>query len=135
MEYRLAQATKTFHKWKPILQCKATSLRKRIELAGKTVFTAALWLSETWHLTKAQINRMNSWAARIISKVVGVRMGVDEYVGDFWRRTYRAGHGKLALYGGSLDYRRRQRLHAFAGHLARDSHGMAGTALRTSPLS
>ena len=135
MEYRLAQATKTFHKWKPILQCKAASLRKRIELTGKTVFTAALWLSETWHLTKTQKKRMNSWAARIISQVVGERMGVDEYVGDFWRRTYRTGHQTLALHGGSLEYRRRQRLHSFAGHLARDSQGLAGTALRTRPLS
>ena len=78
---------------------------------------------------------MNSWAARIISQVAGVRMGVDEYVGDFWRRIYRTGHEKLAMYGGSLDYRRRQRLHAFAGHLARDSQGLAGAALRTRPLS
>ena len=52
IEYRLAQATKVYHKWKEILQCKSTSLTKRIDLAAKTVFAAALWLSETWYPTK-----------------------------------------------------------------------------------
>lgn len=42
-----------------------------------------MWLSEAWHLTKARKKKMNSWSARILAQVVGVRIGVDEYVGDF----------------------------------------------------
>ena len=135
MEYRLAQATKVFHKWKGVLQCKSTPLVKRISLAGKTVFAAALWLSETWYPTKTQRKYMNSWAARITSQIVGIRMGEDESVGDFWRRMYRTGHEKLRLNGGSLDFRRRQRVHSFAGHIARDPESLAGMALRTRSLS
>ena len=88
IEYRLAQATKAFHKWKHILQCKDTSLTKRIDLAAKTVFAAALWLSETWYPTKRQRKRLDSWAARIASQIAGVRMNFDEPVGDYWRRMY-----------------------------------------------
>jgi len=135
IEYRLAQATKAFHKWAHILQCKDTSLTKRIDLAAKTVFAAALWLSETWYPTKRQRKRLDSWAARIASQIAGVRMNFDEPVGDYWRRMYRTGHSKLALCGGSLESRRRQRLHAFAGHMARDTDGLAGLALRTRSLS
>ena len=134
IDYRVAQANKVFWKWRPILQCRNASLARRIDLTTKTVFAAALWLSETWYPTKRQRRRLNSWAARIISQVAGVRKTDDEDLGDFWCRMYRTGHNKLAEHGGSSDIRRRKRLHSFAGHLARQS-SLANDALRTRSLS
>ena len=52
IDYRIAAANKVYWKWKPILQCPTDSLSSRIDLLTKTVFSAALWLSETWHPTK-----------------------------------------------------------------------------------
>ena len=90
---------------------------------------------KTGTATQRQRKRLDSWAARIASQIAGVRMNFDEPVGDYWRRMYRTGHSKLALCGESLESRRRQRLHAFAGHMARDTDGLAGLALRTRSLS
>ena len=52
---------------------------------------------------------------------------------DFWRRMHRQGHAYLAGAGGSIEERRRKRLHAFAGHLAR-SDGATWEALNTRPM-
>ena len=134
IDNRIAQANKVFWKWKPVLTCRTASIACRIDLPVKTVFSAALWLSETWHPTKRQRQRLDSWAARVISLVVGVRKYDDEDLGDFWRRMYRTGHATLAAHGGSFDVRRRKKLHSFAGHLARQS-GLANEALRTRSLS
>jgi hypothetical protein len=52
LEYRLAQAEKAFHKWASIMQCSSASLHRRLHVLQANVFSAALWLSETWLLTK-----------------------------------------------------------------------------------
>ena len=134
IDYRIAQANKVFWKWKSILQCPNASLSSRIDLVTKTVFSAALWLSETWHPTKRQRQRLDSWAARIVAQAIGIRKREDEDLEDFWRRMYRTGHRELAERGGSFDNRRRRRRHSFAGHLARHV-GLANEALCTRSLS
>jgi len=131
LEYRLAQGTKVFHKWKAIVTCREAPLVARIQLTIATVFSAVLWLSETWHLTKRQRKQFNSWGARIMAQVVGVRPRSDDDVATFWRRMFRTGHGVLDAHGGSLEVRRRRRVHAFAGHLARQPEDLPGVALRT----
>ena len=134
MEYRIAQATKVFHKWKPMLTCQSAALMQRLDLTAKTVFAAALWLSECWHLTKRQQKRLNSWGARIAAQVARIRRQADEDMALYWRRLFRTGHDLLAKHGGSLNSRRRQRLHGFAGHLARMEDGVVYDALRTRSL-
>ena len=134
VEYRIAQATKVFQKWKAILATSAAPLPKRLDLTAKTVFTAALWLSECWHPTKRQQKRLDSWGARIAAQVAGVRPRADEDVATFWRRLYRTGHELWGHHGGNLNARRRMRLHSFAGHLARMEDGLAHDALRTRSL-
>ena len=134
MEHRLAQATKVFHKWKPMLTCRSATLTQRLDLTVKTVFAAALWLSECWHLTKRQQRRLNSWGARIAAQVARIRRQADEDMALYWRRLFRTGHDLLAKHGGSLNSRRRQRLHGFAGHLARMEDGVVHDALRTRSL-
>ena len=98
-----------------------------VELATKTVLPAVLWLSETWHPTKRQAHALNSWAARLIGQVVGVRRRPDDDLSSFWRRLHHVGHYWLDMFGGSVNSRRRRRLHSFAGHLARASDGVANT--------
>ena len=135
VEHRIVQATKVFHKWKPILLCKAAPLAQRLDLTAKTVFQAALWLSECWYPTQRQQKRLDSWAARIFGQVAGVRFSTDDDVSTFWRRLYRTGHEMLRLHGGSLNSRRKRRLHSFAGHLARVQSGVVHDALRTRSLA
>jgi len=134
VEHRIVQATKVFQKWKPILTCGAAPLSKKLDLTAKTVFTAALWLSECWNPTKRQQKRLDSWGARIVAQVAGVRCRSDEDMPLFWRRLYRTGHELLGQHGGSLSARRRRRLHSFAGHLARMEDGLAHDALRARSL-
>ena len=133
LENRLAQGTKVFHKWKPILKCRQAPLVARIRLTVATVFSAVLWLSETWHLTKRQQKRFNSWGARIMAQVVGVRPRDDEDSAEFW--LFRTGHEFMDAHGGSLEVRRRRRLHALASHLSRQPDDLPGVALRTRSLS
>ena len=134
MEHRIVQGTKVFHKWKPMLTCRSATLAKRLDLTAKTVFAAALWLSECWHLTKRQQKRLNSWGARIVAQVAGIRRKADEDMSFYWRRLFRTGHDLLSKHGGSLNFRRRQRLHSFSGHLARMEDGAMFDALRTRSL-
>ena len=117
IDYRIAQATKVFHKWRKVLQCKHAALLRRVRLATTTFFAAALWLSETWHPTKRQRRRLESWGARMVARAAFVRRKTHEDFNDFWRS------------------RRRCRLHGFAGHLARTNIRTAKEALRTRCLA
>ena len=134
IEHRLAQATKVFHKWRPILQVPTAPLKTRLDLCCATVFSALLWLAETWHLTRRQLKRLESWAARIACRIRGAKKAPDEDLSDFWRRMHRDGHRILASAGGGMEVQFRKRLHRFAGHTARDEDGMPGQVLRTRGL-
>ena len=96
---------------------------------------ALLWLCETWNPTQAQAKRLNSWAARMFSRVVRTKRQFDEDPIDHWRRLHRVGHGLLRVHGGSINACRRGKLHSFAGHIARDHGCVASTALRTRSLA
>ena len=133
--YRTTQASKVFHKWKPVLLHRSASLACRIELACRTVFATLLWLAETWCPTQKQRRTLSSWGARTIGKIVGVRRHSDEDAIEYWRRLHRVGHSVLQAKHGSVDVLRRGRFHRFAGHLARDPDSPAGIALRTRSLS
>ena len=112
-----------FYKWRPALQSPRASLKCRIRLCYATAFAALLWLAETWYPTKQQTKRVESWAARTLGKLYGVKMGVDGDVAEYWRRLHRVGHELLASAGGGIDVCRRRQLHAFAGHVVRAVSG------------
>ena len=135
IEYRLAQATKVFYKWKDVLQCEAASVKLRVELGMSTFMSAAMWLAETWHPTAAQVQRLNSWAARMMARLARIKPLRQESIGDYWRRLHRFGHHCMDGIGGSLEVYRRGKLHAFAGHLARMQDGIVSIALRTRCLA
>ena len=132
--HRQAVATKVFYKWRPMLLCKDVSVSKRMMLFYATVFAAYLWLAEVWLPTVEQRGRMNSWAARLASQIVGVPRHGDDAVGEFWKRLHRVGHHVLSQSGGSADACRRRRLHAFAGHVARADDTLPSIAMRTRSL-
>ena len=135
MEHRTAQATKVFYKWQKVLQCPHVSLRARVHLLAATVFAAVPWLAETWHPTARQTSRLESWAARLAARVACMRPHAAEDPGDFWRRMHRDGHCLMLVDGGGVDFRRRCRLHSFAGHLARSNAGRLNEALRSRGLA
>ena len=64
IEHRIAQAEKTYHKWKPLLTSRWVSQKRRAELAVRAVISSLLWLSETWAPTKAQTRRLDSFWGR-----------------------------------------------------------------------
>ena len=135
IQYRLAQATKAFFRWAPILQCSSASVRSRVEL-GKCSFVAALlWLCETWTPTRTQVKRLNSWAARMFSRVVRTKRRTEDNSVEHWRRLHRVGHVLLRAHGGCIDACRRRKLHSFAGHLARDHGSVGSIALRTRSMA
>ena len=119
IDHRIAQATKVFFKWRTILQCPTAPLMSRVALFSKTVLMALLWLSETWHPTKSQRFRLESWAARMVARVCRVRNGSDEDLGDFWKRMHRTGRSWLRCCCGEVNVSRPKRLHDFAGHISR----------------
>ena len=133
--YRMAQATKVFHKWKDVLRCRDASEDCRIRLVSSTVFSALLWAAETWHPNRRQQKMLESFGARIVAKALCIKPLQDEDVGDYWRRFHRIGHRHLSAKGGGVNAHRRRRLHAFAGHLGRANGGIQATALRTRSLA
>ena len=135
LEHRLTQARKAFHKWQPVLQARHASVWQRLKLAIVTVFTSALWLSSTWNLTKQQSSHLDSWGARLVARVVGLRRAGDEDFGRFWRRMHRVGHNILRKLGGGMVVRRLTQLHAYAGHAARSTNELLYNALRTRCLA
>ena len=136
IEHRLAQAGKTFYRWKKYLLAKHASLRARVSLLRVTVFSSSTWLSQTWTPTKQQQNHLNSWGARMAARTAGVRRSSLEDIGQFWRRMHRFGHNLLQKWSaGGLAALRLTSLHSYAGHLARAGPTMAATALRTRSLA
>jgi len=135
MEHRISQGTKVFHKWRRVLQCRHASARCRVQLGTKTFFAAVLWLAETWHLTQSQRSRLRSWGDRMIARVLRCQRRSSEGIDDFWKRLHRTGRFALQREGGSLDDRRRLRLHTFAGRIARTDGDVVASALRTRSLA
>ena len=97
IDYRIAQATKVFFKWRPILQCPSAPLMSRVMLFTKTVLMALLWLAETWYPTKRQRFRLESWCARMVARVCRLKRQGDEDMGDYWKRLHRTRRKWLRL--------------------------------------
>ena len=102
--HRLAQAAKSLGAWRKYLRSPRTALMKRLNLLFSTVFASALWLSETWLLTKQQREHLSSWGARMAFSVAGYssRLAALNAV-QFWRALHRRGHALLASMGNTLD--------------------------------
>ena len=135
IDHRIVQAEKTYHRWKPLLASRWVLQKRRAELAIRAVISSLMWLSETWTPTKAQQRRLDSWGARLMARVVGIRPSPRKDTGGYWRRLHRKGHAWMRTVGGGVNQRRRRCLHRYAGHLARMTSGMPRSALRIRSLA
>ena len=72
MVYRMAQATKTYGRWREVLTNKHLPAPFRLAIAGRIVWVSLLWLSSIWLATKSLDRRLNSWADRMSARIQGV---------------------------------------------------------------
>ena len=135
IEHRIAQAEEAYARWKPILQKQSTLLQKRLSWTFGRAFSWMFCLSATWLPTKTLQKRLDSFGARICSKVAGLRRIDGEDAGQWWRRFHREGHRLLRKTGDSIKVTQRKLAHRLAGHAARAVEGLLRAALRTRCLA
>ncbi|CAE8637304.1 unnamed protein product [Polarella glacialis] len=133
--YRMAQANKAFAKWKEVLTCSWIPKAQHIKLLPKSVWSSLLWSSSTWTTTKVQRTGLDSWSARLVSRVARTRRAPSMDDGQWWRFMHRTGHRLIAKFGISVAARAQQRVLRWAGHVARLApETPAATALRCRGL-
>ncbi|CAE8618348.1 unnamed protein product [Polarella glacialis] len=133
--YRMAQANKAFAKWKEVLTCSWIPKAQRIKLLPKSVWSSLLWSSSTWATTKVQRAGLDSWSARLVSRVARTRRAPSMDDGQWWRFMHRTGHRLIAKFGINVAARAQQRVLRWAGHVARLApEAPAATALRCRGL-
>ena len=79
----------------------------------------ALWGSALWTLTKAMKSAIDSWSARAVSTILGIKRGAEEAMDQWWRRFHRVGHEILKKRNQSLSNMAERLIHRWAGHVAR----------------
>jgi hypothetical protein len=133
--YRMAQANKAFAKWKEVLICSWIPKAQRLKLLPKTVWSSLLWGSSTWTTTKVQRTWLNSWSARLVSRVARTRRAPTMDDGQWWRFLHRTGHRLITRSGSNVAERAQQRVLRWAGHVARMTpDAPAASALRCRGL-
>jgi hypothetical protein len=131
IHHRLNSANKVFHKWKPILKARWLPLARRADLLFKAVWTSVLWCSATWNSTQAMRSAFDSWGARKMATVAGVRRYPEEPDETWWRRLHREGHQRISKYGPKLSVLSKLLVHRWGGHIARmPVNDLVASALR-----
>ena len=135
IKHRMGRAQATLNRWSSVLRCPWVPAAKRIRVMLKSVWPSLLWGAAVWHPTKEWQDKLSSWGARVAASVAGVKRGITEEIGDWWRRMHRVGHNILEQHGGDANRARRLQLHQWAGHLARlPADSTSGSALRARGL-
>ena len=62
---------------------------------------------------------IDSWSARTVSTILGIKRGAEEAMDQWWRRFHRAGHEILKKRGHSPSNMVEKLIHRWAGHVAR----------------
>ena len=131
IQHRLNQGNKVYHKWKPILKAKWLPLPRRADLLLKAVWASVLWCAATWNSTKVMRNSIDSWGARMMSTIAGVRRVPEEPIDSWWRRLHREGHKLIDKYGPKLSTMSKLLVHRWGGHVARmPAYHLVAEALR-----
>ena len=83
--------------------------------------------SAVWVWTKVVKNAVDSWSARTVSTILGIRRGLAEGIDVWWRRVHRSGHAALNKVNLSRSKWSERLIHRWSGHLARlaDEHWLA----------
>ena len=117
--YRMAQANKAYARWKEVLACPWIPKAQRIKLLQKSVWSSLLWSSSTWTTTKVQRTLLNSWSARMVSRLACIRRASSLDDGQWWRLMHREGHRLISRFGLNVVAMAQQRVLRWAGHVAR----------------
>jgi hypothetical protein len=119
VRHRINQGNKVYNKWKPILRANWLPMARRADLLFKAVWASALWCSQTWNTTKVMRSSLDSWGARMMTTIAGVRRYPEEDIDAWWRRLHREGHKRIVRYGQKLSVWSRIWTHRWGGHVAR----------------
>ena len=119
IQYRINQGNKVYYKWRPILVAKWLPLARRADLLFKAVWTSALWCAATWNATQAKRATLDSWGARMMATVAGVKRYPEEEINSWWRRLHREGHRRILKFGTKLSVMSKLLVHRWGGHIAR----------------
>jgi hypothetical protein len=129
--YRMAQADKSFAKWRGVLTNSLVTLKARLSLVPATIWSSLLWSASTWNATKAQRSQLASWSARLVAKIAKVKRHPDTDGATHWRLVHRTGHALILQHKLAIVPRALQRVYRWAGHIARLSpDAPAACALR-----
>ena len=127
----MAQADKSFAKWRGVLTNSMVSPKARLNLLPAAIWSSLLWSASTWNTTKAQRAQLDSWSARLVAKVAKVRRHPDADGATHWRLVHRVGHALIRQHKLAVVPRALQKVNRWAGHLARLPHDTpAACALR-----
>ena len=119
MTHRMSAGIRKLEQWRAILLAPWISLRRRAELTVTVIWASVLWCAQIWNTTKAQRQALDSWAARIMSRVKRLRQRDDEDASQWWRRRHREGHEFIRQTGQPVSALCRRLVHRWAGHVAR----------------
>ena len=128
MQFRMSKAQGKLEQWRAILMAPWLPLRRRVALLARAVWTSALWCAQAWNPTCAQRDKLDSWAARAMARVMRLRRDTEEDIASWWRRMHRVGHATLRRFEViPLSRQARRSAMRWAGHVARlePTHWMA----------
>ena len=116
---RLNQGAVSMRKWSPTFRSKSVNGKTMLNLMVTSVWASVLWGSVLWTLTKAMKSAIDSWSARTVSTMLGIKRGAEEAMDQWWRRFHRVGHEILKKRNQSLSNMAERLIHRWAGHVAR----------------
>jgi hypothetical protein len=119
IQYRVNQGNKVYNKWRPILVAKWLPLARRADLLFKAVWASALWCAATWNATQAKRATLDSWGARMMTTIAGVKRYPEEEIDSWWRRLHREGHKRIEKFGTKISVMSKLLVHRWGGHVAR----------------
>ena len=99
---RLNQGAVSMRKWSPTFRSKSVNGKTKLNLMVTSAWASVLWGSALWTLTKAMKSAIDSWSARTVSLILGIKRGAEEAMDQWWRRYHRVGHEVLKKRGQSL---------------------------------
>ena len=100
-EHRQHKANGVFHRWAPILTNLSLPISERMNAFRVSVASSALWLSACWTLTKTQSNKLGSWSARLLCRMVSCRRRPDESPVDHWCPSQTGTCSRRTVWSGS----------------------------------
>ena len=62
---------------------------------------------------------LDSWGARLMTTIAGVKRYPEENIDAWWRRLHREGHRRVAKFGLKLSASSKLKVHRWGGHVAR----------------